>query len=361
MAIANKSRWPSRLVLGAVLLLFGATLWLGARRPVILVVHSQSERIPWTHGIDTGIDRVLPPTKGVRLQRMYLQTQDGSSVSNQVHQTELFVERRRPDVVMLIDDLAQARLGSTLAAQGRPAIVYSGIEDPERSLANSTLPQIQGIAERTPWPMVESSLLQMARLSASAASPLPASPRIALISDTGPAAEEEAQGFAQHIWHTAQPVGVWRCASLDEWLRALDEIANKADIVVIGDYRYLQAPDGFRAQAWRERLAQAALERLSQPMTALSAYAVAEGIPMGILPSPVEQGEVAAQMALQAVQESGANLASATMPEHARHAQTQNFALLLNQQQMAQRSLSVDAMNAYYARVSARLIGTRTP
>lgn len=347
------------LVLAGLLSLIVIVTWLGARRPAILIVHSQNERIPWTQGIDGGIDRIIQPASAVRLQRFYLQGQDSAQITEQVQRANSFIERWKPDVLMVIDDLAQARIGVPFASKGRPAVVYSGIEDHERSLANSPMPQVQGIAERTPWLIVENSLLRLARLSASKPAPLLRQPRIALISDTGPAAEEEASGFNRHVWHSAQPIGVWRCATLEQWLQALNEIAKRADIVVIGDYRYLQVPEGYNALAWRKRLAQAALQHLKQPMTALSAYAVADGIPMGILPSPVEQGEVAAQIALQLVHHDAQPIQTGLVSRHPQHARTQNFALLLNHEQMAQRELTVDALDSYYARVSSRLIGAK--
>ena len=359
MVIQRRAHTARLLVLTGLISLVGVIIWLGARRPAILIVHSQNERIPWTQGIDAGIDRIIQPASAVRLQRIYLQGQDSAQIAEQVQQTSSFIERWRPDVLMVIDDLAQARIGATYASKGTPAIVYSGIEDHERTLAKSPMPQVQGIAERTPWPIVENSLLRLARLNASSPASASHRPRIALISDTGPAAEEEALGFAQHVWHSAQPIGMWRCASLEQWLLALDEIAKRADIVVIGDYRYLQVPESYSALAWRRRLAQAALQHLSQPMTALSAYAVADGIPMGILPSPVEQGEVAAQMALQVVHRDTPQTQAGIATSHPQHAQTQNFALLLNNEQMTQRELTVDALDAYYARVSSRLIGNK--
>lgn len=345
------TRMPRRLIAAALLALAAALVWSGARRPAILVVHSQSERIPWTRGIDAGIDRAMQQSGTVRLQRIYLQGRDGARTREQLAQTRSFIARWRPDVLMVVDDLAQARIGAAYLDADRPLIVYSGIEDQARLLARSQRPQVQGIAERTPWPMVESSLARLARPGA------PPRPRIALISDTGPAADEEARGFLEHIWQAARPAGVWRCASLAQWLQALEEIAPVADLVVIGDYRNLPVPEGRTALSWRMQLTQAALERLPQPMTALSAYAVMDGIPMGILPSPVEQGEVAAQLALQGATAPRSFLATGA-PQHLL---TRNFALYLNPAQMQRRQMAMDALDTYYARVSSRFIEARTP
>ncbi|UJB66951.1 hypothetical protein YS110_20350 [Acidovorax sp. YS12] len=343
---AHAAALPRRLVEAGLLALAAALVWMGAQRPSILVVHSQSERIPWTRGIDAGIDRAMQQAGAVRLERIYLQGRDAQRTQAQIAETLGFIGRWEPDVVMVVDDLAQARVGAAYLGALQPLIVYSGIEDHARTLAHSQRPQVQGIAERTPWPMVESSLLRLAPPGAAR------KPRIALVSDTGPAAEEEARGFLAHGWKAAQPIGVWRCASLEQWLRALDEIATQADLVVIGDYRYLPVPAGRTAPSWRMQLAQAALERLPQPLSALSGYAVMDGIPMGILPSPVEQGEVATQLALQAATAPEAFAA----PAAARHLLTRNFALLVNPAQMQRRHMHLDALDTYYARISRRFI-----
>lgn len=344
------ARWPRRLATAGLLALAAALVWSGARRPSILVVHSQSERIPWTRGIDAGIDRAMRQAGAVRLQRIYLQDHgSGRAIAQQVAETHRSIARWPPDALMVVDDLAQSRIGAAYLDAAQPFVIYSGIEDHARTLAHSQRPGIQGIAERTPWPMVESTLLRLAPPGA------PRKLRIALVSDTGPAAEEEARGFLAHAWQGAQPAGVWRCATLAQWLRALEEIARQADLVVIGDYRYLPAPAGRSALSWRLQLTQAALERLPQPMTALSAYAVMDGIPMGILPSPVEQGETATQLALLAA------TAPAAFTATPRHLLTRNFALLLNPAQMQRRGLRMDALDTYYARVSRRFIEEPAP
>lgn len=359
VTVAHQGQYGRRvLVATAVVLLVAALVWSGVRRPSILVLHSQNERIPWTRGIDAGIDRVLDPKSGIRLQRIYLHGDNAERAVTQMAEVRGFIARWRPDVVLAVDDLAQAQVGAAYLAQGAPQIVYSGIEDRERTLSSSAMPHIRGIAERTPWAIVERSLLQLAALSSAQApaSNPPRPRRMALISDTGPAAAEEAKGFASHVWQAAQPVGVWHCATLAQWQQALDDIAQQADVVVIGDYRNLARPEGWSRSSWRKMLANTALERLHLPMTALSAYAVSDGIPMGILPSPIEQGEVAAQMALQ-VSRAGAGITS--LP--GQHALTQDFALILNPPQMHQRQLSLGAMDAYYARISGRLIGSALP
>lgn len=359
VTVAHGRQYGRRLLVAtAILLLVAALVWAGMRRPSILILHSQNERIPWTRGIDAGIDRVLDPKSGVRLQRIYLPGDNEERAVTQMAEVRGFIARWRPDVVLAVDDLAQAQVGAAYLTRGAPQIVYSGIEDRERTLSSSAMPHVRGIAERTPWAIVERTLLQLAATSSvqAGASGPSRQQRIALISDTGSAAEEEANGFASHGWQTAQPVGVWRCATMEQWQKALDEIAQQADVVVIGDYRNLARPEGLSRSAWRKMLASTALERLSLPMTALSAYAVSDGIPMGILPSPIEQGEVAAHMAVQ-VSRTGDGLAA----RHAQHALTQDFALILNPPQMQRRQLSLGAMDAYYARLSGRLIGSELP
>lgn len=345
--------WPRFWIVAAAMALVAGLVWSGASRPSVLVVHSQNERIPWIRGIDAGIDRVIDQSSAIRLQRIYLYGHSEERVSTQIVQAHGLIARWRPDVLLLVDDLAQARVGAAYVAGDRPQIVYSGIEDAQRTLARTPGTHIRGIAERTPWGIVERSLLRLTELSDAQMQEPAYRRRIALISDAGPAADEEARGFASHRWQGAQPVGVWRCATLDQWQQALGEIAQQADMVVIGDYRNLPGPGNLSASVWRRLLAQAALERLKIPMTALSAYAVSDGIPMGILPSPFEQGEVAAQMAVQVSRSSGSEFSA----ERGQHALTQDFALVVNRRQMELRRLSIGAMDAYYARVSGRLLG----
>lgn len=347
------------LVLAGFVALALSLLCLGARRHAILVVHSESERIPWIRGIDAGIDQFLLSRNGIRLQRLYLSGQDTSRAQEQIAGVHSFISRWRPGAVIVVDDLAQTAVGAAYAGKSSPRVVYSGIEDDARTLAQSTAANVSGIAQRTPWPVIERTLTHLATQAFGAtgqAAPALRQPRIALINDGGSAADEEAHGFLAHPWLAARPIGVWRCTTPEAWHQALREIALKADLVVVGDYRSLPAPRGVPYGAWRRSFATKALETLHQPMLALSAYAVLDGIPMGILPSPIEQGAVAARSAMQ----------RDVMPLQAQghrpqHALTQDFAMVINADAMAARKLSIGSLDAYYARLSARLLGVGAP
>ncbi len=359
--VGHFSRATRRLlVLAGFVTLALSLLWLGTQRHAILVVHSESERIPWTRGIDAGIDQFLVNRNGIRLQRLYLNGRDEERLQEQIAGVHSFVARWRPGSVIVVDDLAQTAIGARYAGKDTPHIVYSGIEDHARTLAQSSAANVSGIAERTPWSVIERTLVHLDVQASGApkhAAPAMRRPRVALISDTGPAADEEAEGFLSHTWHMARPVGVWRCATAEAWQQALREIAVRADLVVVGDYRSLPMPPGVAYPTWRRTFATHALEALHQPMMALSSYAMIDGIPMGVLPSPFEQGEVAARSAVQRRDPASEN----AREDGSQHVLTRDFAMVIDADAMAARKLSVGALDAYYARLSGRMLGVGAP
>ncbi|QXZ08216.1 hypothetical protein KUF54_08725 [Comamonas sp. Y33R10-2] len=348
----NCQRW---LIAATLVFLWVSLAWTGALRPSVLVVHSQDKTIPWTRGINVGIDTTITPISNIRLHKSHISTSNGANPDTQISRTQRFIKLWQPSALIVVDDLAQTRIGLPYAAN-KP-VIYTGIEDHERSLASLQASGVRGIAQRTPWDSIEHSLVRAVQLNAPSHKASTSELRIALISDTGPAAEEEARSFEQHTWKLAKPIGVWRCKNKEQWIAALHEIAESADIVVIGDYRYMQPSDSLNHKQWRRILAQEALDRLSQPIAALSAYALEDGIPMGILPSPMEQGEVAAKMALQQISKHEIAIPKQPSSLSQQHLQSQHFLLLLNPAQVQRRHLKVDALDAYYARSSARLIG----
>ncbi|MDD0837963.1 hypothetical protein PSQ40_05195 [Curvibacter sp. HBC61] len=356
------ARWTRPLLLGALVLLAGCLLWQGSRRPAVLVVHSQSEGLPWTQGVNAGLDAVLATRKDVRLQRLYLNAHATEQLDGRVRTAHGFIRRWQPDALVTVDDVAQSTVGVHYLGQPSPWLVYSGIEDAERSLAASGAPNVSGIGERTPWSVVERTLLHLAEpKGAGGASGLGPQAqrkrwRVALINDGGAASTEEAQGFIQHPWSLAKPVGVWRCHSPAQWAAALREIAHRADLVVVGDYRAMPPPADAPALTWSRDLVTQALAELSQPMVALSYYAVRDGVPVGVLPSPMEQGAVAARHALQAF-----SVRAGAIEPSPRHAQTTEFALVINPESLAQRRLTVGGVEAHYARLSSRLLRSSPP
>lgn len=111
---------------------------------------------------------------------------------------------------------------------------------------------------------------------------------------------------------------------------------GRADLIIFGGYDALALAPGAARHAARRAVARLTLDTLDTPLLALSAYAVADGLPVALLPSPPEQGRLAAVrgQAMPAVPAPGAG----------------QFAVLTDERALTARALLLPELYASYAR-----------
>jgi hypothetical protein len=346
------ARFPlGRLLVVLVFAALGAALlWRSWQRPAILVIQSSTHEVPWVRGIDAGLHRAFDAVGGLRARWFYLDHDDDRVDDRfqirRLQQAHGLIDSWKPDVVVAVDAAAQTLVASRPADPSGPFIVYSGIESAGGQLASSTAAQVSGISERTPWPAIQTLLREIAIRRGLAR------PRIAIIAGPGDAAHEEITGFRTYDWGDWPVAGVWRSATLAEWEAQLEEVRRQADLVIVGDYRSLPRPFGWDRRRLRKAVVQRTLHALPQPLLALSVYAVRDGIPVSILPSPFEQGYEAAHMAVARTRgDTPADL----------HLSTRHFVVYTDEQELAARGIVLPPLYASYARAARTILTDGTP
>lgn len=330
-------RWGA-IVCGVFLL--GAAIFAiqGFQRPLIVVVQSYGDDIPWTRGTNAGLRRELDKAKDVRVRWLYLdanQRHREGRVLSTVDRARMAIKSDHPQAVIAMDDVAQTQVANPLLGHFPGWIIYGGIEAADKELRHAKTQLVAGISERTPWTAVQRLLSEFARQKGVA------HPRVGLINDTSSAGDEEAAGFQTHAWHGMQVTGLWRCKDVTEWRAALHAMQDSVDLVVIGDYRTMPFAPGTDRLRGRQEIVRITLAALPAPIAALSGYAVDDGVPVGILPSPVEEGEEAARLALAAVRHGKTPY---------RYQESQEFILHTNQPVLTARGLVVPELYASFAR-----------
>lgn len=325
----------------AVLVFLAGAAWFAAaaaRRPLVLVVDSYAIGLPWARGTRAGVAEVLDPARDVRVRRISLDAGglEGAPRAARAGQARALIAASGPAAIILMDDVAQRELGSTLAGAYRGVLIAGGI-----AAHGPGTVTLDGIAEQTPWPAVQDLLGEFGRQRGIAV------PRVALINDTGAAGDEEAAGFTQHRWQGMQRAGVWRCADQAQWAAALAQLRTRADLVIVGGYADLALPAGLSPLAARRAVAASTLDALRMPVLALSGYAVADGLPVALLPSPREQGRQAALMALASLR--GQPVPAAPSPGAGQ------FLVLADERALSARAMLLPELYASYARQARAL------
>lgn len=336
----RRAATPARLLVVLAFAALGAALlWNSWRRPAILVIQSSTQEVPWVRGIDAGLHRALDVAPGLRTRWFYLDHDDDRVhdryQAQRLHQAHALIDSWKPDVVIAVDAAAQALMGNRTTGRAGPFVVHSGIDSAERHWGRGADARVSGISERTPWPAIQTLLREVAQRRNLAR------PRIAIVAGPGDAAHEETTGFLAHDWGDWPVAGMWRSATVDEWQANLQAVRQQADLVIVGDYRSLPKPPGWDRLRLRKTVVAHTLRALPQPLLALSVYAVLDGIPIGILPSPFEQGYEAAGLAIARVRDG-----DAAPPAHL---VTRHFVVYTDPQALAARGIVLPPVYASYA------------
>ena len=152
--MANRHTWQRRLI-AAFLLSF--VLWLGVfntTKARILVVHSGSASTPWVQAVDAGMHQALANNRRpVSVSWMYLGLQSPDN-QRQRYQSRAALQRMLdqidPDVVIAVDDEANALITQTAPSSKGARILYVSVDRSPNSYGYSSDAQVSGISETLP-------------------------------------------------------------------------------------------------------------------------------------------------------------------------------------------------------------------
>jgi len=152
--MGNRNMWQQRLIAASLL---SFVLWLGvfnATKARILVVHSSSASTPWVQAVDAGMQQALEGNRRpISISWMYLDLQSPAT-KRQYHQSRAALQRMLdqidPDVVIAVDDEANALISQTAASSKRTRILYVSVDRSPHTYRYGGDAQVSGISETLP-------------------------------------------------------------------------------------------------------------------------------------------------------------------------------------------------------------------
>lgn len=157
--------WRNLLIGGfvlAFLLLLGS---FNATKPRILVLHSGSSDSPWVKQVDKGMRSALDLNRRpVSMEWNYLDTASMTAArpaEQTAAEARRAIARFKPDVLIAVDDEANAFVARDYVGRERPRILYVSIDQPPAFYGYSGAPNVSGVAEQLPWKALRDSLSQI--------------------------------------------------------------------------------------------------------------------------------------------------------------------------------------------------------
>ncbi len=320
-----------------------------ASKPRILVLQAAEKGTPWAAGVDRGIRAVLATNRRpVSVAWHWLgltRTLSPQGRASAVASARRAIASFDPDVLMAIDDEANAAVAQDYAQAGRPRVVYVSIDRLPEAYGYGPGANATGIVERLPLAAVCDALSairvgQQLRIAA-----------VGAANDTGQAELAQVESFD---WGPHTLVAVRAATDTVDWRRFVETDAAPADVLLVLSYAGLDGPDGRPVD---ERELANWVEDSARPLPiGLHAGYVFDGGGFAISPPPVSTGRLAMTLALALLDSPSGHatdLPPPALPDH--------FDVAVNRRRLAQRQVKLPPIYLEAARAAGNLVDESSP
>jgi hypothetical protein len=279
------------LLIAGFLLSFVVLLGVfNATKPRILVLHSGAPGSSWVDEVDRGMRAALERNRRpLSVEWDYLGVAAPAAARNigpPVAEARRAIDRFRPDVVIAVDDEANALVARDYVGRERPRILYVSIDRPPEFYGYGGAPNVSGIAEQLPWNAIRDSLVGLF-------GPRPV--RLAAIGVDGVTDEATLAQMTAFDWGSAT-IGPTALVSTAEAWRDHVQHAADADVLVVLSAQDLPDRDG-RVTSAADLIAWTEANARPLPIGTQAGF-VAAGGALSFAPPPDDAGEQAIRLAL---------------------------------------------------------------
>ncbi|TXI36181.1 MAG: hypothetical protein E6Q56_12555 [Mycobacterium sp.] len=337
-----KRLWRDLLIAGFLttfVILLGT---FNATKPRILVLHSATQESPWVTRMDAGMrDALQRNRRPIDVEWLYMGvTAPGDrDMREATAEAQRAIRRVDPDLVIAVDDEANALIARDYVGRDRPGILYVSIDRPPSAYGYPGEPNVTGIADALPWAAVRDVLSGI----------FGDRPTIAVLGVDSESGRAELDQLRAFDWG---PVSVGQAdlvSTAPAWRAAVARAAG-ADALVLLSTQSLPDGDGGQVPA-------AELSRWTQEWTqdnagplpiGTSVDFVADGGALSFSPPPDSYGEDAIDLALDWLD--GRRTPGPPPPVSSAH-----FEVAMRQDLLAQRGVVLPPIYAEAARENGTL------
>lgn len=326
-----------------LVLTLAAMAWFKLSQPRILVLHSYAPDYSWTRDIDIGLKRVLDAKLRYNVQWHYMDTKN--------HPDEAFkrkagasarhaIDALNPDLIIAVDDDAQAYAAMQYAGKQEVAIIFAGINGSVDAYGYNKVDNATGVYERKP-------LLDIRRALSAMRGPNGAElgRRIIHLGDQSDSVEIDSKTIDTFDWAPFRLVGSHLVRTFDEWKEVVKDASGMADVILVSNFHNIFEAAGKPKLVDPAAVIQWIESNSPVPVVGMGAYMVEEGGMFAVGASGFEQGEVAARMAIE-VLDHGA------IPKDIPQVMPRQFLVYIKRSLMAKREITLPPIYEAFARAS---------
>ncbi len=265
--------------------------------PRILVLQSYGSDYSWTSNVDIGIKRILEKESTIGVRWHYMDTKNHPEedykkkiavVSKQV------IEQFKPNVIIAVDDDAQEYVAKYYNNDPKIKIVFAGVCATREQYGFDKANNVTGILERVP---IEGLIDTLQLLSG-----YKKDIKIIHIGDFSETVRFHDIFLHKYKnWKNVKILPSILVSTFDDWKNAIKKGGEVADYIIISNYRKIYKTQGSEAKVNPKEVMRWTMENSTAPIIGLNTFVFEDGASLAIATYPYEQGEVAANFAVQII------------------------------------------------------------
>ncbi|MBF0318270.1 MAG: hypothetical protein HQL01_00490 [Nitrospirae bacterium] len=287
------------LVLSAAVVLYSSIM-----KPIILVIHSYDPDYAWSRDITVGLQRVLKkhPNYSVKWYYMDLKNHNAPAFKRKAGiQAREAVQRWQPNVLILVDDDASELVGRRYVNTPGINIVFAGLNGEYSPYGYDKAVNVTGILEHKQFHAMKETIETIEK---SSKKHVPAGQvKIMYIADNSTSLAIDKKYIDAFDWRPFEYLGSYVARDFEQWRKFVLEGGKKADYILVANYRTLKrtSQPAHNELVRPNEVVEWTNNNSKVPVFGLNLFNVEDGCMLSIGVSPFEQGEVAANMAVDII------------------------------------------------------------
>lgn len=265
-------------------------------KPKILVLHSYTPAYSWSYDINQAIIRALDD-EAVDSSYHFMATKDATA--GQKRRAQKIAHRRiadfAPDIILAVDDNASALVAKEYVGDAAIDIVFAGINGSVQPYGYDGARNVTGIYERKPVGALVELINIMNRYGGESSAAV-------FLSDRSVSAKRDADYMGDADWgRSVDYRGHLATDNFVEWQEIVRDLPADVDYLLVGAYRHLKRAPDSEQLARPAEIAEWTVQNAGKIVIGLNVFNSQDGVPVSVGVSPYEQGEVAANLALEVI------------------------------------------------------------
>lgn len=274
--------------------LFTFLIQANLNKPRVLVLHSYDQDFSWVNDIDTSMKKVFEK-KPYSIRWHYMDTKRNpyqEFKEKAGYNARNVIDSWKPNVIIAVDDNAQEFVTKYYVNNPSIKVVFTGVNAEPQKYKFNQANNVTGVLERIPYNAVKEVFEQVMTSDKK---------RILHISDSSETSLYIHDELTSFNWAPLQLVESTQINTFDEWKQAVIQKEKNADFLLITHYHTIKRSSTDSTIVPPKEVIDWTEEHTTLPRIGCWGFYVEDGGMMAIAVSPFEQGELAAKMAVDIV------------------------------------------------------------